>query len=66
MKEKIQYSLARYLKRKGITIWFVSKATGIQYELLRRSLNGSRVLTADELVSILRSTNITLADFIDE
>lgn len=60
---KAQYQLARYLKRNGITIAFVAEAAGMRYELLRRSLNGTRVMTADELAAILMNTEITLDDF---
>lgn len=62
--QKIQYMLADYLKKNGITISFVANAAGIKYELLRRSMNENRVMTADELVAILTSTNITLEDII--
>ena len=63
---KVQYQLARYLKRNGITIAFVAKCAGIQYELLRKSMNGTRVLTADELVAIIVNTEITLDDILAE
>lgn len=61
---KIQYMLADYMKKNGITISFVADAAGIKYELLRRSLNGNRVMTADELAAILMSTNITFKDIL--
>ena len=64
--QNIQILLAAYLKEKGITISHVSKVSKIKYELLRRSLNGKRVLTADELVSIIKSTDIKLDDIIKE
>lgn len=60
----IQYLLAAYLEANGITISYVARAAGIKYELLRRSLKGNRVLTADELVSIITTTNIKLEDII--
>lgn len=63
--KSIQYLLSEYLKKNGIKISFVAKAAGIKYELLRRSLNGNRVLTADELTAILTATNITLADILN-
>lgn len=62
--QNIQNLLAAYLKENGITISYVSKVSKIKYELLRRSLNGKRVLTADELVSIIRSVDIKLDDII--
>lgn len=63
---KTQQKLSKYLSRQGITISHVAKAANIQYELLRRSLNGDRVLTADELVAILQFTDITLEDILKE
>ena len=64
MDRKIQDLLSNYLKKNGISISFIAKAAGIKYEMLRRSLNEGRVMTADELVAILLSTNITLEDII--
>lgn len=63
---KTQRKLSKYLSRRGITISHVAKAANIQYELLRRSLNGDRVLTADDLVAILQCTDITLEDILKE
>ena len=60
--KNIQQSLAKYLKQRGIKISFVAEATGIQYELLRRSLNGNRIMTANELAAILINTDIKLED----
>lgn len=40
--------------------------TGIDYEMLRRSLRENRVLTADELVAILTSTTINLTDVLKQ
>ncbi len=60
---KTQQLLAEYLRRNGIKISFIAEAAGIRYELLRRSLNGARVMTADELAAILMNTEITLDDF---
>lgn len=62
--QRIQHSLCRYLDENGITITYIAKATGIKYELLRRSLKGNRVLTADELAAILTKTKISLEDII--
>lgn len=64
--KNIQYLLAKYLKENGITIAYLARASGIKYELLRRSLNGRRILSADELIMILVSTNIKLADVLKQ
>ncbi len=59
---KIQHLLAKYLKEHGITISYLARVTGIQYELLRRSLNENRVMTADELAAVLTNTEIKIED----
>lgn len=59
---KIQHLLAGYLKERGITISYLARVTGIQYELLRRSLNENRVMTADELAAVLTNTEIKIED----
>lgn len=41
-----------HIKKRGITIYYLSKSTGISYELLRRSFNENRELRADELIKI--------------
>ena len=50
------------LTARGITIYSLSKTTGIQYELLRRVFKGSRKLPADELVLILDKTGISIEE----
>lgn len=45
-------TLNQYIKDNDITIYKLSKSTGISYELLRRTFNGTRKLTADELIKI--------------
>lgn len=47
---------------KGITIYRLSKLTGIKYELLRRIFKGKRKLTAEEFVLICNKTNIKMED----
>lgn len=56
--------LGAALKRRGITVYRLSKITGIKYELLRRSLAEERKLTAVELVEILKATGIGLEEII--
>ncbi len=40
------------LKEKGTTVSFVSRRTGLNYEVLRRTLRGTRPMRADELISV--------------
>ena len=60
MLEKLKAAL----KRRGITVYRLSKITGIKYELLRRSLTEERKLTAAELVEILKAAGIGLEEII--
>ena len=52
--------LKNRLEEKGITVYRLSKLTGIRYELLRRTLNGERKLTADELILICQKSGIVI------
>ena len=52
------------LKRREITVYRLSKITGIKYELLRRSLTEERKLTAEELVEVLKTAGIGLEEII--
>lgn len=54
----IAEKLLNVMRNKGITIYAVSRLTGIRYELLRRAFRGKRRLTADELALILKQTDI--------
>lgn len=64
--QNIQRLLSKYMTKNGITISHVARTAGIKYELLRRSLKENRVLTADELVAILTSTEIKLSDVLGQ
>lgn len=52
--------LNQYIKDNDITIYKLSRSTGISYELLRRTFNGTRKLTADELIRIAIALNYDL------
>ena len=41
--EKIQHKISKYMIQNGITIAHVARMTGIDYEMLRRSLRENRV-----------------------
>lgn len=60
--EMIIENLKKALHDKGITVYELSECTGIKYELLRRSLNGTRNLKVDELAMILRESGICFED----
>ncbi len=55
-------NLKKSMAIRGITIYSLAKLTGIRYELLRRVFNGTRKLTAPELVTILTLSNIKLEE----
>lgn len=55
---EIVKKLSVAMKSKKITVYALSKMTGIKYELLRRVFAGKRKLTADELVLIVKRLSI--------
>ncbi|MBQ7959775.1 MAG: helix-turn-helix transcriptional regulator [Clostridia bacterium] len=50
--------LKKLMEERKITIYRLSKITGIKYELLRRVFCGERKLLADELIIILDKMGI--------
>ncbi len=57
----VQAELSRVILESDISLATIARATGFKYELLRRSVNGQRKMTADEygiLLTFLRSKNI--------
>ena len=58
----VEEKLKLELEKSGTSIYRLSKLCGIKYELLRRSLNGKRRMSADELVLILKHTDISLEE----
>lgn len=56
----IQKSIYSYMITHGISIKFIADKTGINYELLRRSLHSQRSMTANELVWILEALGVKL------
>jgi predicted transcriptional regulator len=62
MKTKVYEVVRDYIEDHGITMTHVSKKTGIPLELLRRSLNGTRRLQADEFISICACVGIDISD----
>lgn len=61
-KMSVTEKLNDILKEKNITIYKLSKLTGIKYELLRRVFARERKLSADEFVLILEKTGIYLSE----
>ena len=51
--------------RRGIPVSELSRRTGIKYEGLRRALDGTRGLTAAELVSLCEELELDITDFAD-
>lgn len=47
----------------GITIKRLAERTGLNYELTRRGMNGTRQFTATEFIRICNTLGLTLADF---
>lgn len=54
----LEAKLKAILKERNISIYQLSKLSGIKYELLRRSLNSQRKLSATEFITILLSAGI--------
>lgn len=54
----LEAKLKAILKERNISIYQLSKLSGIKYELLRRSLNSQRKLSAIEFITILLSAGI--------
>ena len=55
---RVAERIKRELLEKGISVYGAAKVCGIQYELLRRTLNGKRKLSAEEFVLLLDRCNI--------
>lgn len=55
--------IAARVNRVGISIAELARRTDIHPELLRRSLNGERVIKADELIRLCVELELSLADF---
>ena len=47
----------------GITVAELSRRTGIKYERLRTSLEGTRGFTGSELVFVSRELGLSISDF---
>lgn len=54
--------LKKEMQENDISIYKLSKLTGIKYELLRRVFVGRRKLSAEELLLILDKTNIEFSN----
>ena len=55
--------IAERVEKRGITIAELSRRVDMSSELLRRSLNGDRKLTATELIALCEELEMTLDDF---
>ena len=54
------------IRERGIPTSELARRTGLNSELLRRSLSGSRNLRADEFVSLCHELDLDTSDFISE
>ena len=52
-------TIKKIMDKKGLTLYCLSKQSGIKYELLRRSLQGKRKLSADEYLLIIDTIDKT-------
>lgn len=55
--------VSRRVERTGITVAELARRTDINRLLLHRSLHGTRVLKADELIRLSRELDLQLSDF---
>lgn len=55
--------IRKYMKDNGIRLSYVSERTGMDRELLQRSLNGKRTLKADEFLKICTCLSLDLEQF---
>ncbi|MCL1797993.1 MAG: helix-turn-helix transcriptional regulator [Eggerthellaceae bacterium] len=55
--------IAQRVKERGITKAELSRRIVLDDELLRRSLAGTRKITADEFIKLCHELKLTLADF---
>ena len=56
-------NLKKIIKGRGITYSHISKVTGIPVDAISGSLNGKRVLKADEFISICTALHIDMDAF---
>ncbi len=61
---EIEKRVKSVLKKHHISMYQVAKKSGIRYELLRRSMALKRTLSANELVLILKVTDIAYEEII--
>lgn len=55
--------IKRHIEENGIKQNFVANKIGLSPELFRRSIDGKRKITADELISICSVLSLQLSDF---
>ena len=59
----IENVLNQRIKERGITISELARRVGMDNELLRRSLAGTRGIKADEFVGICHELSLDIEDF---
>lgn len=55
--------ISAVVDERGITVAELSRRTGINAELLRRSLAGSRNIYADEFIALCNELHLTIDNF---
>ena len=58
--------LNRHVKERGIPTSELARRVGLDPELLRRSLAGTRNLRADEFLCLCQELNLDTSDFVTE
>ena len=56
-------TIKKHIETNGIKVSFVAERAGISPELLRRSIDGSRKIPADEFIAICNVLSLNISDF---
>lgn len=62
-RKAVAERMMRGMKDMGLSITDLSRESGIGFELVRRSLHGTREIKAPEFIQICRVLDLTLEDF---
>ena len=65
MDYKLEKQIRQYIATKRIVIHDMTKDLGYDYELIRRSLSGERLLRSNEFFDICRYLGLEIADFVN-
>ena len=62
-RKAVAERMMRGMKEMGLSITDLSRESGIGFELVRRSLHGTREIKAQEFIQLCRVLDLTLEDF---